>query len=377
MMNPEPAMALRPGCRLLFIGDAASARAQLEAAGIEHVWHCVADAVAFEDALLRFAPDLVIARDQPGFSALQALALLRERVAPPPLLILDEHPGLDGALAALRAGASDYLPAGDPASLAAALSRALDRVERRRAKRNAALERVRDERYQSLAALAGGLGHDLRNVLQPMLMVSAILKKNASESIRGLGEMVDGSAQRGLSIVATLQGFARPPAGGSERVSMAKLVQAVRLLLRGTTPDNVSLALAPEASELELQGDVAELQQCLLQLCRNAIQAMPDGGCVSVEARREWLEPAFFDEEEPVRPGPYLCVSVRDSGQGIDEKLRSKLFQPFFTTRKNGAGLGLFVCQRIVTRHRGLIRVRSEAGQGTCVDLYLPEAEAG
>ena len=377
MMNPEPAMALRPGCRLLFIGDAASARAQLEAAGIEHVWHCVADAVAFEDALLRFAPDLVIARDQPGFSALQALALLRERVAPPPLLILDEHPGLDGALAALRAGASDYLPAGDPASLAAALSRALDRVERRRAKRNAALERVRDQRYQSLAALAGGLGHDLRNVLQPMLMVSAILKKNASESIRGLGEMVDGSAQRGLSIVATLQGFARPPAGGSERVSMAKLVQAVRLLLRGTTPDNVSLALAPEASELELQGDVAELQQCLLQLCRNAIQAMPDGGCVSVEARREWLEPAFFDEEEPVRPGPYLCVSVRDSGQGIDEKLRSKLFQPFFTTRKNGAGLGLFVCQRIVTRHRGLIRVRSEAGQGTCVDLYLPEAEAG
>jgi signal transduction histidine kinase len=377
MMNPEPAMALRPGCRLLFIGDAASARAQLEAAGIDPVWHCVADAVAFEDALLRFAPDLVIARDQPGFSALQALALLRERVAPPPLLILDEHPGFDGALAALRAGASDYLPAGDPASLAAALSRALDRVERRRAKRNAALERVRDQRYQSLAALAGGLGHDLRNVLQPMLMVSAILKKNASESIRGLGEMVDGSAQRGLSIVATLQGFARPPAGGSERVSMAKLVQAVRLLLRGTTPDNVSLALAPEASELELQGDVAELQQCLLQLCRNAIQAMPDGGCVSVEARREWLEPAFFDEEEPVRPGPYLCVSVRDSGQGIDEKLRSKLFQPFFTTRKNGAGLGLFVCQRIVTRHRGLIRVRSEAGQGTCVDLYLPEAEAG
>ena len=377
MMNPEPAMALRPGCRLLFIGDAASARAQLEAAGIDPVWHCVADAVAFEDALLRFAPDLVIARDQPGLSALQALALLRERVAPPPLLILDEHPGLDGALAALRAGASDYLPAGDPASLAAALSRALDRVERRRAKRNAALERVRDQRYQSLAALAGGLGHDLRNVLQPMLMVSAILKKNASESIRGLGEMVDGSAQRGLSIVATLQGFSRPPAGGSERVSMAKLVQAVRLLLRGTTPDNVSLALAPEASELELQGDVAELQQCLLQLCRNAIQAMPDGGCVSVEARREWLEPAFFDEEEPVRPGPYLCVSVRDSGQGIDEKLRSKLFQPFFTTRKNGAGLGLFVCQRIVTRHRGLIRVRSETGQGTCVDLYLPEAETG
>lgn len=377
MMNPEPAMALRPGCRLLFIGDAASARAQLEAAGIDHVWHCVADAVAFEDALLRFAPDLVIARDQPGLSALQALALLRERVAPPPLLILDEHPGLDGALAALRAGASDYLPAGDPASLAAALSRALDRVERRRAKRNAALERVRDQRYQSLAALAGGLGHDLRNVLQPMLMVSAILKKNASESIRGLGEMVDGSAQRGLSIVATLQGFARPPAGASERVSVAKLVQAVRLLLRGTTPDNVSLALAPEASELELQGDVAELQQCLLQLCRNAIQAMPDGGCVSVEARREWLEPAFFDEEEPVRPGPYLCVSVRDSGQGIDEKLRSKLFQPFFTTRKNGTGLGLFVCQRIVTRHRGLIRVHSEAGQGTCVDFYLPEAETG
>lgn len=376
-MKPEPAMALRPGCRLLFIGDAASARAQLEAAGLDPVWHCVADAVAFEDALLRFAPDLVIARDQPGFSALQALALLRERVAPPPLLILDEHPGFDGALAALRAGASDYLPAGDPASLAAALSRALDRVEWRRAKRNAALERVRDQRYQSLAALAGGLGHDLRNVLQPMLMVSAILKKNASESIRGLGEMVDGSAQRGLSIVATLQGFARPPAGGSERVSMAKLVQAVRLLLRGTTPDNVSLTLAPEASELELQGDVAELQQCLLQLCRNAIQAMPDGGCVSVEARREWLEPAFFDEEEPVRPGPYLCVSVRDSGQGIDDKLRSKLFQPFFTTRKNAAGLGLFVCQRIVTRHRGLIRVRSEAGQGTCVDLYLPEAEAG
>lgn len=371
-MSLEPAVAMRPGCRLLFIGDAASERAQLQAAGIAHAWHCVADVAAFGEALDRFGPDLVIARDQPGFSVLQALALLQERDAAMPLLVVDERPSLDGALAVLRAGASDYLAAGDPASLAAALSRALDLVERRRARRNAALERMRDQRHQDLSALASGLGHDLRNVLQPILMVSALLKKNAAEEIRGLGEMVDGSAQRGLSIVATIQGLARSPAGGSERVPMAKLMQAVRLLLRGATPDNVSLELAPEASEVELQGDVAELQQCLLQLCRNAIQAMPEGGRVRVEARRESLEPAFFAADEPQRPGPYLRLSVRDSGHGMDEKQRSKLFRPFFTTRKNGAGLGLFVCQHIVTRHRGLIRVQSEPGQGTCIDLYLP-----
>jgi signal transduction histidine kinase len=371
-MSLEPAAAIRPVCRLLFIGDAASERAQLQAAGIAHAWHCVADVAAFGEALDRFGPDLVIARDQPGFSVLQALALLQERDAAMPLLVVDERPSLDGALAVLRAGASDYLAAGDPASLAAALSRALDLVERRRARRNAALERMRDQRHQDLSALASGLGHDLRNVLQPILMVSALLKKNAAEEIRGLGEMVDGSAQRGLSIVATIQGLARPPAGGSERVPMAKLMQAVRLLLRGATPDNVSLELAPEASEVELQGDVAELQQCLLQLCRNAIQAMPEGGRVRVEARRELLESAFFAADEPQRPGPYLRLSVRDSGHGMDEKQRSKLFRPFFTTRKNGAGLGLFVCQHIVTRHRGLIRVQSETGQGTCIDLYLP-----
>jgi len=376
-MNLEPAAAIRPGCRLLFIGDAASERAQLEAAGIAHVWRCVSDVAAFDEALDRFGPDLVVARDQPGFSALQALALLHEREATTPLLVVDEHPSLDGALAVLRAGASDYLPAGDTAALAAALSRALDLVERRRAKRNAALHRVQDQRYQDLAALASGLGHDLRNVLQPMLMVSAILKKNGSADIRGLGEMVDSSAQRGLSIVATIQGLARPPAGGSERVPMARLMQAVRLLLRGDTPDNVSLELAPEAYEVELQGDVAELQQCLLQICRNAIQAMPDGGRVRIEARRESLEPAFFAADEPLRPGTYLRLSIRDTGLGMDEKQRSRLFRPFFTTRKNGAGLGLFVCQHIVARHRGLIRVQSEPGQGSCFDLYLPDAEVG
>lgn len=376
-MNLEPAAAIRPGCRLLFIGDAASERAQLEAAGIAHVWRCVSDVAAFDEALDRFGPDLVVARDQPGFSALQALALLHEREATMPLLVVDEHPSLDGALAVLRAGASDYLPAGDTAALAAALSRALDLVERRRAKRNAALQRVQDQRYQDLAALASGLGHDLRNVLQPMLMVSAILKKNGSADIRGLGEMVDSSAQRGLSIVATIQGLARPPGGGSERVPMARLMQAVRLLLRGDTPDNVSLELAPEAYEVELQGDVAELQQCLLQICRNAIQAMPDGGRVRIEARRESLEPAFFAADEPLRPGTYLRLSIRDTGLGMDEKQRSKLFRPFFTTRKNGAGLGLFVCRHIVARHRGLIRVQSEPGQGSCFDLYLPDAEGG
>lgn len=373
-MSVEPEATMVPGLRLLFIGDAASERAQVEVAGIVHVSRCVADIAACREALDAFVPDLVIARDLPDFSALQALSLLHDRGATMPVLVVEDRPSLDGALAALRAGASDYLPAGDAASLAAALSRAIDQVERQRARRNAALECARDQRYQDLAALASGLGHDLRNVLQPVLMVSAILKKNASEDIRGLGEMVDNSAQRGLSIVATIQGFARPPAGGSERVPMAKLMQAVRLLLRGVIPDNVSLELAPEASGIELQGDVAELQQCLLQLCRNAIQAMPDGGRISVEARRESLEPAFFAEDEPVRPGPYLRLSVRDAGHGIDENVRRRLFQPFFTTRKNGTGLGLFVCQRIVTRHRGLIRVRSEPGQGACINVYLPEA---
>jgi CheY-like chemotaxis protein/anti-sigma regulatory factor (Ser/Thr protein kinase) len=151
--------------------------------------------------------------------------------------------------------------------------------------------------------------------------------------------------------------FVRGARKAREHVAVGELFQAVQVLLQGTLPDNVRLDLQPPATQLQIDANYVELQQVLINLCLNAIQAMPTGGTLTLSAR-------------PVEEG--VCIVVADQGIGMDAKTRSQLFTPFFTTKTEGTGLGLMSCLRIVEQYQGRIEVDSTPGEGTTFSVVLP-----
>ena len=356
--------------------DAELVLAELEADGIPHQARLVDDEAAYLAALEEFAPHIVLSDlSVPGFSGQRALELLRARDEDLPFIFVSATLGEDAAIEALRNGATDYILKQNPVRLASAVRRALVEADARKANRRAETDLIRAQRFESLAMLAGGLSHDLRNLLQPLLLAGESLRDYEDDPrLMRLGNLVRDCGKRGLEMVHSMLSFARG-ARRAERVRVGSLMSAFGLLMQGSVPRSVVMELAIDDPELAFEGNHTELQQCLLNLCLNAIQAMPDGGNLRIETSQQVLKEDFFLPVETTRPGHYLRVRVVDSGPGMSRDVLEHLFEPFFTTKDAGTGLGLISCKRIVASHGGVMRVDSNPGKGTCFDLYIPLEE--
>jgi signal transduction histidine kinase len=353
--------------------DAELVLAELDADDIRHEARVVDDQVGYLAALAEFNPHIVLSDlSLPGFSGQHALELLRERDEDLPFIFVSATLGEEAAVKALRNGATDYILKQNPARLASAVRRALAEVDARRASRRAEAELMRAQRFESLAMLAGGLSHDLRNLLQPLLLAGDSLQDYQDDPrLARLGKLVRDCGKRGLDMVQSMLSFARG-ARRAEQVRLGALISAFELLMQGSVPRSVALELAIDDPELSFEGNHTELQQCLLNLCLNAIQAMPDGGNLRIETSQTGLSDDFFLPGEEPRSGSYLRISVVDGGPGMDPATLRHLFEPFFTTKEAGTGLGLVSCKRIVAAHGGVMRVDSKFGTGTRFDMYIP-----
>jgi signal transduction histidine kinase len=356
--------------------DAELVRAELDADGIVHEVLLVDDEPCYLAALQEFKPHIVLSDlSLPGFSGQRALELLRQSDEDLPFIFVSATLGEDAAIEALRNGATDYILKQNPVRLASAVRRALAEADARRANRRTETELIRAQRFESLAMLAGGLSHDLRNLLQPLLLAGDSLQDYQDDPrLARLGKLVRDCGKRGLDMVQSMLSFASG-ARRAEQVRLGALFSAFDLLMQGSVPRTVAMELVIDDPELSFEGNHTELQQCLLNLCLNAIQAMPDGGSLRVETSQAQLAQDFFLAEEQPRLGRYLCVSVIDSGPGMAQNVLERMFEPFFTTKETGTGLGLLSCKRIVSSHGGVMRVDSEPGRGTRFDLYIPLEE--
>ena len=356
--------------------DAELMLAELEGDGIAYEALLVDDASRFVAALQEFKPHIVLSDlSMPGFSGQHALELLREHDEDLPFIFVSATLGEEAAIEALRNGATDYILKQSPARLASAVRRALAEAEVRRARRRAEGELIRAQRFESLAILAGGLSHDLRNLLQPLLLAGDSLQDYQDDPrLARLGKLVRDCGKRGLDMVQSMLSFARG-ARRAEQVRLGGLLNALSLLLQGSVPRTVAMELAVEDPELWFEGNHTELQQCLLNLCLNAIQAMPNGGQLRIETAQAQLAEDFFLADEQARLCRYLRMSVIDSGPGMGQEVLEHLFEPFFTTKEAGTGLGLVSCKRIIGSHGGVVRVDSAPGRGTRFDLYIPLEE--
>ncbi len=345
--------------------DAELTSMQLLDAGLEARFERVDSGQELAKALVDFKPDLVLSDlSMPGFSGYDALKLVRSQKPPVPFIFVSGTMGEDTAVQALRDGASDYILKDKTARLPAAAARAIRESRSERERERVEKELLRSQRLDSMAMLAAGLSHDLRNILQPLLIVPDLLAIHSDNpKIRKLGEVIAESGRRGHEMAESMLSFVRGARKAREPVSVSDLFQAVQVLLQGSLPDKVTLDLQPPAQAMVIDANYVELQQVLINLCLNGIQAMPEGGVLTLSAC-----------VSPSDTQGMACLCVRDQGTGMDEKTRKQLFTPFFTTKPDGTGLGLMSCLRIVEQYQGRIEVDSAPGQGTTFSITLPMA---
>jgi two-component system sensor kinase len=237
---------------------------------------------------------------------------------------------------------------------------------------------LRAQRLESLGTLAGGIAHDINNVLTPIMMAVDLLKLDlpAEDRLAILGDLQRG-AQRGADMVKQILSFARGVEGQRVEVQLRHLVSELEKILRRTLPKGIDILADLPRDLWTLPGDPTQLYQMVMNLCVNARDAMPRGGRLSVSARNLLLGEADFTSLPDVRPGRYVLLTVADTGTGMSPEMQGKIFDPFFTTKEygKGTGLGLSTVLGIVKGHGGHITLKSEVGQGTEFHILLPAAE--
>jgi PAS domain S-box-containing protein len=234
---------------------------------------------------------------------------------------------------------------------------------------------LRAQRLESIGTLAGGIAHDLNNALTPILMALKLLQRPRPETERqALLAAAQAGAERGAGMIRQLLTFARGGEGQRVRTDLPALLDEVRTLLAHSLPDSIAIEVLVEPDLRPVIGDATQLSQVLMNLGVNARDAMPTGGRLLLEARNVTLDEGFVRTQPQARPGPYVCLSVSDTGTGIPPEVLDRIFDPFFTTKEHGkgTGLGLAMVQGIVRGHDGFVNVHSEVGRGTRIVVYLP-----
>ncbi|MEQ2006851.1 MAG: PAS domain S-box protein [Limisphaerales bacterium] len=234
---------------------------------------------------------------------------------------------------------------------------------------------LRAQRLEGLGALAGGVAHDLNNVLAPILMASELLKTQATDPrTRDLLGMIEGNSQRGAGMIRQILAFARGTAGDKVSMQVKHLIKDISRMMKDTFPPNIRTELHVDEKLSLVQGEPTELYQVLLNLCVNARDAMPNGGTITVTAANVLLDETYAHLSHEAPPGHYVVLTVADTGCGIPPEIQAKVFDAFFTTKEpgKGTGLGLATVKDIVTGHGGFIHLYSEVGVGTQLKIYLP-----
>jgi two-component system cell cycle sensor histidine kinase/response regulator CckA len=234
-------------------------------------------------------------------------------------------------------------------------------------------------RLESLGTLAGGMAHEFNNILQAIMMNASLLQMGI-EPESPTWERVSTILERtkhGATLTEQLLDFSRRSEMRTRALNLNELVEETCHLLRRTLQYQVKVESDLAADLPNLVGDPDRIKQVTMNLALNARDAMPEGGVLSFRTAAVMVDEALAQQVPALKTGPYLLLSVSDTGEGIDPEIAQRIFDPFFTTKQvgKGTGLGLSIVHGIVESHGGAVRLESRLGQGSRFDIYLPVRE--
>ncbi len=234
---------------------------------------------------------------------------------------------------------------------------------------------LRAQRMESIGTLAGGIAHDLNNVLAPILMAIELLKQQAqNEGHLKLLNTIETSTRRGADLVRQVLSFARGMEGQRIALRLEPLIKEMSKIAAETFPRSIEIETALSKELWPIIGDPTQLHQVLLNLTVNARDAMPQGGVLTLGAKNVVIDEQYARTSGLAQPGQHVMLTISDTGVGIPSELVPRIFEPFFTTKKvgEGTGLGLSTVHAIIKSHGGFVTVSSEHGKGTTFTVHLP-----
>jgi two-component system, cell cycle sensor histidine kinase and response regulator CckA len=233
----------------------------------------------------------------------------------------------------------------------------------------------RGQRLESIGVLAGGIAHDLNNVLAPILMVSELLRMQIQDpNLLKLLDTLQRSAQHGAGLINQIMAFARGVQGAHIQIQMEHLIRETQKVLKETWPQSIAIETSIPKNVWTIKGAPAQLNQVLINLCSNARDAMPSGGTLTLSVENVTTDESHLSLHPDAKRGRYVAITVRDTGTGIPEEIIKQVYGPFLPNKKPGkpAGLGLSTVKGIVKYHGGFIQVSSAPDQGAQFKLYFP-----
>lgn len=385
--------------RILFVDD--------EPAVLEGLARCLHDHaeewnMAFVDSASKAAEAIaaapcdvaVVDVKMPGNSGLDLLAALKAdpRTRDIEVIVFTGLKDRDLKRRALDLGASDLLlkPVMTEdlvARLRSAIRARTYREQLRAQQARLEEELVRSQRMEVVGVLAAGLAHDIKSMLTVILGYSELTERMLPGDTTARRNMaqIQTAGRRAKQLVAQIGRLAGGAQDEQDLCSVGAIVSECVGLLRPMMPETIDVVWEPSPACGHVAADSTQLCQVTMNLCLNAREAMPHGGVMTLSFSECELgpqeigpEPDASETNGAARPGRFVRLRVSDTGIGMDEATRARLFEPLFSTKRGqgGSGLGLAVVQRIITRWGGLIRVTSDLGAGTTFDVYLPLFES-
>lgn len=232
------------------------------------------------------------------------------------------------------------------------------------------------QKMEAIGQLAGGIAHDFNNILTAIIGYSEVilLRMGGDSPFRHHMEQVLQSAERAAELTKGLLAFSRKQVLDTHLIDLCEVFRGMKLMLSRIIPEDIDFRTTVSQEKLSVMADKSRIEQVLMNLVTNSKDSMPEGGTLSVDVSPVSMDEKFAHAHGFAEAGKYACISVSDTGHGMDSETQRKIFEPFFTTKEvgKGTGLGMAIIYGIIKQHNGVINIYSEPGSGTTFRIYLP-----